>query len=270
MKVVFAASEAAPFCKTGGLADVAGALPRALAAAGHEVSLFLPYYRAVRSRWPGRLAAKLSFPFGPGEGRADLLCADADAAVGARVFFVDCPAFFDREGLYQEGGKDHPDNGERFAFFCRAVIEGAEACAQGTEVFHCHDWQSALIPAFLRTLYRAEPAARAATVLTVHNAAYQGLFPRTLLKACGLPEEEFIPERLEYYGRLNFLKAGLVYAEKINAVSPSYAREVQSSEEFGRGLEGVFRGRRDDLSGILNGLDGDAWDPSRDPHLPRR
>ncbi|MEK7746174.1 MAG: glycogen/starch synthase, partial [Elusimicrobiota bacterium] len=115
MKVVFAASEAAPFCKTGGLADVAGALPRALAAAGHEVSLFLPHYRTVRSRWPGRLAAKLSFPFGAGEGRADLLCADTDAAVGTAVFFVDCPALFDREGLYQEGGKDHPDNGERFA-----------------------------------------------------------------------------------------------------------------------------------------------------------
>ena len=267
MRVVFAASEAAPFCKTGGLADVAGALPRALASAGHEVSLFLPYYRTVRSRWPGRLAAKLSFPFGAGEGRADLLRADAP---GPAVFFVDCPVFFDWEGLYQAGAKDHPGNGERFAFFCRAVIEGAKACVEGVQVFHCHDWQSALIPAFLRTLYRAEPVARAATVLTVHNAAYQGLFPRTLARASGLPEEQFTPEWLEYYGQLNFLKAGLVYAEKINAVSPSYAREVQGSAEFGRGLEGVFRGRRDDLSGILNGLDGDAWDPSRDPHLARR
>lgn len=266
MKVVFAAGEAAPFCKTGGLADVAGALPRELARAGHEVSLFLPYYRSVRARWPAKTAARLSFPFGAGEGRADLLSLDAG---GVRVFFVDCPAYFDRDGLYQEGGKDFPDNGERFAFFSRAVIEGAKAVAAGVELFHCHDWQAALLPAFLRTLFAREPVARAATVLTIHNAAYQGLFPRSLLKAAGLPEEEFVPERLEYYGQLNFLKAGSVYAEKINAVSPSYAREIQGPQGFGRGLEGVFRARSADLSGILNGLDLESWDPARDAHLPR-
>ncbi|MFA6030668.1 MAG: glycogen synthase [Elusimicrobiota bacterium] len=269
MRIVFAASEAVPFCKTGGLADVAGALPRVLARKGHRVALFLPYYRAVaKAGFRPEPAAELRFLFDGAAARARLLRLVQGEL---EVFFVQQPALYDREGLYGADGRDYLDNGTRFAFFSRAVLEGAKAVGLEPDVFHCHDWQTGLVPPCLRLLHGGDPAlARAASVFTIHNAAYQGVFPKELLASAGLPQAEFTPEGLEYYGQANYLKSGAVYSELLSTVSPTYAGEIRSSAEFGRGLEGVYLGRGADLRGILNGLDLELWNPLSDGALPRR
>ncbi|MBI3298774.1 MAG: glycogen synthase GlgA [Elusimicrobia bacterium] len=267
MRVVHAASEAVPFAKTGGLADVAGALPKALAAQGVQTSLFIPCHRSARrALGPARQAVRLPVPLGG----ATVECAVLRAGEGAvDVYLVDYPAFFDRPGLYGEDGKDYPDNAERFAFFARAVVEACRALSLAPDVLHCHDWQTGLIPAYLSTLYRDDLAlARARTVFTIHNLAYQGVFPKETMAVTGLPAAEFSPELLEYWGKLSYLKAGLVYADLITTVSETYAREIQTAE-FGCGLDGLLRKRTADLHGVRNGLDLELWDPSRDESLPK-
>lgn len=269
MHVVFAASEAVPFCKTGGLADVAGALPKALGRLGARVSLFLPRYRAtagsgIRARPAG---GTFAVPLAGERVEGRLLRAEAG---GVEAWLVDCPRFFDREELYGEEGRDYDDNALRFAFFCRAVLEGCRLAGLKPDVLHGHDWQAGLLAAYLRSVYGEDPAWKGTgSVFTVHNLAYQGVFPREAAAAAGLPESELSPERLEYHGSVCYLKAGLVYSDRINTVSPGYAREILRPES-GRGLDGVLRARAADLSGVLNGLDVEAWDPRTDPVLPRR
>ncbi|MDE2490676.1 MAG: glycogen synthase, partial [Elusimicrobia bacterium] len=268
MKILFVASEAVPFCKTGGLADVVGALAQKLGAAGHDVCLFLPKYRAVRAPQleEGR-ALPLRVPLGGGSVEVGLRFLHRRDVT---VYFVDYPLFFDRDGLYGSGGKDHEDNDRRFALFCLAALEGAKAVGFKPDVVHAHDWQAGLVCAHLKRRYADDPHfAGTRSVFTVHNMAYQGNFPRAALETAGLDPRDWTPQGLEYYGQVSYLKAGLAFADRLTTVSPTYAREIRSPEH-GFGFEGLLRSRAGALSGILNGLDVDAWDPSRDASLPRR
>ncbi len=271
MNILIAASESVPFCKTGGLADVVGVLTQLLAnQLGHKVALFLPRYRAVNGT-PFSLKSlpgQYWIPLGEGMERAGLL----HAAWGkADVYFVDNPKYFDRDELYKTKAGDYPDNDERFIFFSRAVLEGAKFIGFRPDVIHCHDWQTALMPAYLKTHYHIDAFyVRTGTVLTIHNIAYQGLFSKDALFLAGFGWADFTPDKLEYYGGVNFLKAGLVYADALTTVSPTYAREIQGSAEYGRGLEGLLKFRSSDLHGILNGIDTETWNPETDPHLAGR
>ncbi len=269
MKILVAASEAVPFCKTGGLADVVGALTQRLGASGHDVCLFLPKYRAVRAAsLEGGIVQQVPVPLAGGRVEVGLRFLHRR---GVAVYFVDYPLYFDREGLYGSAGKDHEDNDKRFALFSRAVLEGAKAIGFKPDVIHLHDWQTGLVAAHLKRHYKDDPHFKdAACVFTIHNMAYQGNFPRAALEAGGFGPEDWSSEGLEYYGQVSYLKAGLVHADKLTTVSPSYAREIQTSPDRGFGLEGLLNRRSKDLKGILNGIDLETWDPGRDAALPRR
>ncbi len=263
MRVVLAASEGVPFCKTGGLADVVGALPKALGDRDISVSTFLPYYRVIREGFPAPSpVGNVSVEIDGKSVAARLLQSDG-------FVFIDCPRFFDRDGLYGDDEGEHPDNDDRFAFFARAVLEGARLLFDSVDVFHVHDWQAGLLPLFLKSLYVDDPViGNAATVATIHNLAFQGNYPKDRVARYGLPWSVFTSEGVEFYDQLSFLKAALVWADRINAVSPTYAREITTTE-FGSGFDGVLRARGGDLSGILNGIDVDVWNPSTDIHLSK-
>ena len=284
MKVLYVASEVTGFAKTGGLADVAASLPPALASLGVDVAVMMPLYGFIRHG-----TAKVE----PTEHRFEV-------PLGARkipsrlwhgtlpdstvpIYFVDQPEFFDRVdpkagfGLYQHTGadgklEDYPDNSSRFAFFSRAVLEALPRLGFWPDVLHLNDWQTGLAPAYLREI-RAKPRAERPagyehirTIFTIHNLAYQGLFWHLDMPTLGLPWRLFTPEMLEFYGRLNFLKAGLVYADLLTTVSPTYAREIQTPY-YGCGLHGVLLQRCDRLVGIVNGIDFSAWNPATDKHI---
>jgi starch synthase len=260
MRILFVAPEGLPFSKTGGLADVVEALPKALVAQGHEVAVVLPRYRATEAA--AALIPSLTISMGGARLRFPAI-ADGAALDGVRYFFVDDAAYFDREGLYGSGGKDYPDNAERYAEFCRAAIEIAKRIWPA-DVFHCHDWQTALVPVLLRTSYSEDPLVKdIPVVFTIHNMGYHGQFPRDVLERVGLPPRLFHPEGIEFYGSVNFLKGGLVYSDYLTTVSRKYAQEIQT-KEFGHGLDGVVRKRAERLVGILNGVDYTAWNPAKD------
>lgn len=257
MRVVHVVSEAVPFSKTGGLADVAGALPKAQAALGLDVSVVLPAHRTTVQTPPPGVPVGTVHTLGL-PGKVYELTQD-----GVRWLFLDCPPLFVRPGLYSLPEGDFPDNPMRFTWFARAALQ----VAGDRDVIHVHDWQAALVPFLLAVgEHRQNPGA--VTVITVHNLAYQGVFPPWVVAACHLPEAFFTMEYLEYFGQVNFLKAGLVTSSAITTVSPTYAREILTPQ-FGCGLEGVLHARREHLFGILNGLDEEAWDPARDSALPR-
>ncbi len=256
MRVGHVVSEAVPFSKTGGLADVAGALPKAQAALGLDVCVVLPAHRTtVPTPPPGEPVGTVQVMGLPGK-VYELV------QEGVRFLFLDCPPLFVRPALYGLPEGDFPDNPMRFAWFARAALQ----VTLDREVFHVHDWQAALVP-FLLVSEGERRRPQPPTVITVHNLAYQGVFPPWVLQACQLPEAYFTMEFLEYYGQVNFLKAGLTTASAITAVSPTYAREILTPA-FGCGLEGVLASRKERLFGILNGLDEDLWDPSKDTALP--
>ena len=260
MRILFVASEGLPFSKTGGLADVVEALPKALAARGHEVAVVLPRYRGTEAA--AVVIPSLTIPMGGARLRFPAI-ADGAMLGGVRYFFVDDPAYFDREGLYGTGGKDYPDNAERYAEFCRAAIEVAKQIWPA-DVFHCHDWQTALVPVLLRTSYSADPLVKSIPVVfTIHNMGYHGQFTRDALDRVGLPPTIFHPEGIEFYGSVSFLKGGLMYSDYPTTVSQKYAEEIQT-KQFGHGLDGVARKRADRLVGILNGVDYTAWNPAKD------
>jgi len=262
MRILFVASEGLPFSKTGGLADVAEALPKALVAAGHEVGVVLPRYRGTKAS--AVVLPSLSVPIG--DRLRFLAVVDGAMVAGVCYYFVDDPEYFDREQLYGVQGKDYPDNAERFAEFSRAAIELAKHVWL-PDVIHCHDWQTGLVPVLLRTLYAADPLLRSVPVVfTVHNMGYHGLFPREILGRLGLPESLFHMEALEFYGRVNFLKGGLVFSDYLTTVSRKYAEEIQTPE-YGHGLDGVIRKRADRLRGILNGVDYSVWSPEEDTFI---
>jgi starch synthase len=268
MKILFAASEAAPFAKTGGLADVAGSLPPAIASLGHEVRMVMPYYRqAARQASDLTRVATFSVPLGTWMERCDVL----EGKLGGKVivYFIKKDIYYDRPELYQTERVDYPDNAERFIFFSRAILELCRALGYSPDIIHCNDWQTGLVPLYLKTLYRgSETLNRAKTVFTVHNLGYQGLFWHWDMRLTGLGWEVFTPEGIEFHGKINFLKAGLVYADLITTVSKTYSREIQSPE-YGNGLEGVLVDRAGDLTGIVNGIDYRIWDPARDHDIPK-
>ena len=266
MRIVLASSEVAPFAKTGGLADVAGALPKALAKLGHDLRVVLPKYRMVDAA-KHRLRPMLASLPVPVAGRTEIAAIWQGEIGPVPVYFVQHDGYYDREGLYQTRDGDYPDNAERFAFFSRAVLELSRVLEFIPDVYHCNDWQTGLIPTYLRTtLHGAREFHAAGVLFTVHNLGYQGLFGPEALAAADLGHELFNPFGIEFYGKVNFLKAGLVFADLITTVSRKYSEEIQT-EEFGHGLEGVLRARAKDLHGILNGIDYDEWHPSRDPYI---
>ena len=261
MHIAFAASECVPFSKTGGLADVVGALPRALAALGHKVSVYTPLYRNTKLENPRIAVRSITVPFDD----QYRFCSIVDGGVhhGVQFYFVDYPAYFDRDALYGTPIGDYHDNAERFALFCRAVLEASKILGV-PDIFHCHDWQSALIPVLLRTLYGEDPAfERVNSVFTIHNMGYQGLFPAEILPLLMLPWDLFTLTKMEFYGKVNFLKGALVYADFITTVSRRYSLEIQTAE-YGFGLEGVLRARSGTVAGILNGVDYSEWNPEID------
>ncbi|HET6168561.1 MAG TPA: glycogen synthase GlgA [Terracidiphilus sp.] len=267
MHIVFAASEAVPFAKTGGLADVVGALPQEIAKLGNQVSVYLPLYASVRPLLEKELTyavRSITIPFPHSNRFVGIV--DGGLRDGVQFYFIDCPEFFDRQGLYGNNGDSYPDNAERFGLFCRAVLEAAKLLGV-PDVFHLHDWEAALTPVLLRTVYSADPALQnAASILTIHNAAYQGWFPPSTTDQLLLPWELFTYDKLEQYNTFNFLKGGVVYADLLTTVSPKYAEEIQTPE-FGNRLEGALRQRSTDLRGILNGVDYTEWDPATDGNL---
>ncbi|MCP3176591.1 glycogen synthase GlgA [Desulfuromonas sp. KJ2020] len=267
MKILLVSPEVAPYAKTGGLADVAGSLPQALRRLGHDVRVMLPCFQSIqRGGFALRKSRKsVEIPVA-GQERKGLL--RQTTLEGVTVYFIENQEFFDREGLYGTPAGDYADNAERFGFFCRAVLAFLRRLDFRPDVIHLNDWQTGLIPVLLRTELRNDPFyASMGTLLTIHNLGYQGLFPATVLESLDLPPSLFTMEALEYYGQISFLKGGIVYADKINTVSPTYRDEILTPA-MGIGFDGILRARQQDVSGILNGLDSKQWDPSIDTALP--
>jgi starch synthase len=272
MKILVASPEAVPFAKTGGLGDVVGALPKALAKQQHELKVFIPRYKTLnvdyqqirQMEWSqeiaiGRIKHGVSVDYRPAK------------KLSLAHYFIRNDAYFGRDDFYrdEDAGADYADNDERFIFFSRAVLEVVRALGWQPDIVHVHDWQTSLIPAYLKILHQKDPVlAGAKSVLTIHNLAFQGTFAEEGFARLGLPPEQFYPTApFEFYGKVNFLKAGITYADKITTVSERYAAEIQT-DKHGCGLDGVLRGRQSALTGILNGVDYGIWSPSRDKRIP--
>jgi starch synthase len=267
MNIAFAASECVPFSKTGGLADVVGALPQALAGLGHKVCVYLPKYRQTKLPKAEILLRSVTVPFDDQYRFCSVL--DGGKSSGVQFYFIDYPPFFDRDALYGTPAGDYPDNAERFALFSRAVLEAAKILGV-PDIFHCHDWQTALIPVLLRTSYVDDPVFQStATVFTIHNMGYQGLFPPDTLPLLMLPWDLFTMDKMEFWGKANFLKGALVFSDFITTVSRKYSQEIQTAE-FGFGLDGVLRARSGTVTGILNGVDYNEWSPEKDKLIVRQ
>jgi starch synthase len=265
VRVLMVASEAAPFVKTGGLADVLGGLPPALVAAGLEIAVVIPKYRKVHLFGAERIYDDL-----PVWMAGTLYMASVDRVVdrGVSYLFVNCPQLFDREGIYNLGDKDYPDNHVRFGMFCRSAMEVVRRIFR-PNIIHLHDWQASLVGPYLRSTFRSDPTFRGIQlILTIHNLGYQGIFALNQGAQIDLDPALLAPlGRMEFYGDLNLLKGGIEFADAITTVSKAYAREIQT-QEFGFGLDGLLRSRSDSLSGILNGVDYLEWNPRHDRHIP--
>ena len=255
-----------PWAKTGGLAEVLRDLPRALVAAGHRCTVYLPYYREVAKLAPkvSAVVQSITIPFPTYNRFARVL--DGGTEGGVQMYFVDCPEMFDRESLYATPSGDYEDNAERFGLYCRAVLEATKILG-APDVFHVHDWQAALIPVLLRSTYYFDPVLRRVpSVMTIHNAGYQGWFPPATMEKLLLPWDMFTMDRLEQNNEVDFLKGGIVYADAVTTVSRTYAQEIQTAE-FGNGLEDTLRRKSGDLTGILNGVDYSEWNPETDSNI---
>lgn len=268
MKIAMLSSEVVPFAKTGGLADVVGALPKFLSRAGAEVRVITPLYRETK---------KKNLPLRPVSqaigidwlGKNDRFTVFEHREDGVTFLFVERDDYFDRDFLYGTPQGDYPDNGERFAFFSKAALETLKSTGFRPDVVHAHDWQSAVTLAFLKFAYDQDPFfAHTRSLLTIHNLAYQGLFDPELLGLIGLPERLLSMEEMEFYGKISFLKAGILYATAVNTVSPRYSQEIQTPE-FGCRLDGLLRRRSASVHGILNGVDYAGWSPATDKFLAR-
>ncbi|WP_227268618.1 glycogen synthase GlgA [Roseobacter weihaiensis] len=261
MNVLFVASECAPFVKTGGLADVIGAVPKALAPLGVGTRVMMPLYPALQKA--ARAGTSVWRAKDLHGGHAQLISLTLE---GIDLLLLDAPHLFDRAGnIYLDAdGKDWADNAQRFGALARAAADVATGGIDGwrPDVVHAHDWQAGLVPAYLHQMQKPVPA----SVLTIHNIAFQGLFSAELMKPLGLQATLYVPDGLEYYGNIGFLKGGIAYADKITTVSPTYAREIMQPA-FGMGLEGVLRARQRDVCGILNGIDTEVWNPENDAYL---
>jgi len=266
VRILFVASEGLPFSKTGGLADVIEGLPKALVGGGHEVAVVLPRYRGTQASKV--VVPSITIAMG-GQVRFPVVMEAPSATLALRHFFVEDPAYFDREGLYGGRDGDYSDNAERYSELCRVAIEIAKNFWPA-DVIHCHDWQTGLIPLLLRTSYANDPALKnLPVVFTIHNMGYHGQFGRDALDRAGIPASTFTPSGIEFYGSVNFLKAGLIYSDYLTTVSRKYAQEIKTPE-FGWGLDGVVRSRGDRMVGILNGVDYALWNPEKDKLIAAR
>ena len=266
MKVLMVASEATPFAKTGGLADVIGSLAPALRARGEEVAIFLPRYQGVNPPRMTRVYNDLRVWFGPGSYAGSIYRAVEN---GTPYYFLDVPELFDREGLYGGATGDYPDNYVRFAVFARAALTVIRSLFR-PQVVHCHDWQAALVPVYMRTRYAGDPTFLGLkTAFTIHNLGFQGIFPAAILPEIGLDPELLHPDALEFYEKVNLLKGAIVFSDAVTTVSRKYAAEIQTPE-LGFGLDGVLRARGDAVLGVLNGADYSQWDPAADPFIAAR
>jgi len=269
LKVLFLSSEAVPFAKTGGLADVAGSLPPALKRLGADVRLVLPFYRSVREGNFKSRSRQTNLDVPLGNRWLSIQVMEAKTANGVLVYLIDREDLYDRPNLYGDSRGDYYDNLERFAFFPHAALSIAEALPFKPDVIHCHDWQTGLVPALLKGPYRTSAAFEGtASIFTIHNIGYQGVFPAERLPIIGLSRTDYFhPDGLEYWGNVSLLKAGIVYSDAITTVSPRYAQEIQTPE-YGMGMEGILTHRKAFLHGILNGVDYGLWNPARDPEIP--
>jgi starch synthase len=266
MKILFVASEVTPFAKTGGLADVVGSLPKELKKFGHDVRIFMPFYNEVQKTGLSIRKGRKSTAVNLGGDELKGLLRQTSLE-DIPVYLLENREYFFRESLYGTATGDYPDNHRRFAFFCRGVLDLVKKLDFRPDIIHCHDWQAALIPYILKYERHGDPFfSRTGVVFTIHNLAYQGLFPHDSLAEMGLGQADFSIDRLEYYGKVNLLKGGILAADIISTVSMSYCREILTPE-MGCGLHGVLQTRVADLYGVLNGLDNDEWDPASDPEI---
>ncbi len=269
LKVVYVASEAVPFAKTGGLADVAGTLPLALSRLGLNVALFIPLYRSVQTAVakPEDTGIEVTLPVGLRNVSAKLYRTSTN---GVPVYFIKRDEFYDRTFIYGTPEEDYFDNLERFAFFSRAVVEACKARGIIPDIIHCNDWQTGLVAAYIRDTYKRDPFfARTKIVFTIHNIAYQGIYPSQLFELTGLSRDIFTPDKIEFWGQINLMKAGIVFSDIITTVSEGYRREILTPE-YGHRLDGVLRVREKDFYGVLNGVDYTGWDPSTDRFIKAR
>ena len=270
MRIVYATTEAIPFARTGGLGDVCGSLPNTVSALGHDVSIFMPAFRQIHQAGISIESTDLSFTIQMRKGISvgcRLLKSHLPGS-GVTIWFIDQPKYFDRDQLYGDKRGDYPDNAERFTFFCRAILKAIQRLQLQPDIIHCNDWQTGLLPG----LIRHDPDLRnyyenTATVMTIHNLAYQGQFPSRSFEYTGIGWEHFSPDAFEFFGSLNFLKAGVISADTITTVSPQYAKEITSSKH-GCGLESVLQGSTDRMRGIINGIDELIWNPATDSLIP--
>ena len=264
LRVLTVTSEAHPFAKTGGLAEVAAALPEALARLGHAVTVVLPRYRGVSVEGASRRRFEFDLSGQPVVGEF----VEQSMADGVRAILVDVPSLYDRENLYGTDGNDYADNAFRFAVLSRAALEYARLTGERPDVIHAHDWQAGLVPVYQKMLFSQDPAVGGVPVVfTIHNLAFQGMFDAATLNVLGLPRDVYHPNAMEHWGRISFLKGGVNFSERITTVSPTYAREILTPEG-GFGFEGVLARRSADLTGILNGIDVTRWNPASDPFVP--
>ena len=264
MKILIATPEAVPFAKTGGLADVTGALRNEYRKMKEEAYLVMPLYGRVKENFKLRDAGlKISVPLGNRKVKGRIF------TYGDSAYLIECDEFFDREEIYGTPRGDYPDNAARFIFFSRGVLEACRALGFKPDVIHCNDWQTGLIPLYLKTIYKSDKFFdRTVSIITIHNLGYQGLFPQSDMPLTGFDKSLFTPEGIEFYGKINFLKAGLISADSITTVSHNYAKEILS-REYGFGLDGVLRKRASALTGIVNGIDRKEWNPESDAFIKR-
>lgn len=268
MKILIASPEVYPFVKTGGLADVTGSLPKALKKLGVEARVILPKHKQIKDNFPLRYKnLKIACPISSKIVEAEIVESEYDGIV---AYLIEKDEYFYRDYLYSTPDGDYLDNAERFTFFSRAILEAMKVTGYIPDVLHLNDWETALSAMFLKVHYKDDPLLRdVATLLTIHNLGYQGIFWHYDMHLLNLGWEYFTPEYLEFYGKINFLKGGIVFADVINTVSRKYSEEIQTSE-FGFGLDGVLKKRSSDLFGVLNGIDYEEWDPERDDKIPAK
>ena len=270
MKLLFVAAEVSPYAKVGGLADVIGSLPKSLAKLGHEIKIVMPLYQQINlKQWKLKKFIDhwvISNPLSSLQTHFDAYRTYLPES-HVEVIFIANAYYFQRPGIYMENGNDYVDNAERYAFLCKAAMALVQGMDWRPDIIHCHDWQTALLPAYQKLYYMGDSFWKGIkTVFTIHNLAYQGIYGRDKLFSLGLPEWTFQPRYLEFYGNLCLMKAGLVFSDKLTTVSPRYAQEIQDSVA-GFGLDGVLRDRQADLTGILNGIDYSEWNSKQDKEL---
>jgi len=276
LKILFLSSETYPFAKTGGLADVAGSLPKALKVAGHEIRVIMPKYKEINERrYVLREVIRLKdieIDFNGEKIQFNVKSAFIPDSK-LQIYFIDYKPYFYRDGLYvnNKTKEEYPDNGLRFSFFSHAVLETLKLLFWQPHIIHCNDWQTGLVPLYLKTKFSEDPFfKKCRTVLTIHNLGYQGIFDAQIGPKIGIPEDMLYPGGpVEFYGKINFLKAGIQFSDYITTVSETYAKEVQKSSDYGYGLEGVLKENSKKFKGILNGVDYEVWNPEVDEYIPQ-